>query len=137
MKKRWILIADGSRAKILEKYNNTLHNIELTYHSEEVSFEKDKGHHRPGIVTPSVVHAKHSFPPHEEWGIFERHEFAIKIATILNQNNDKFDELVLIAPPKVLGDLRKYLNKHSLDKLINEINKDYTHTPIKEIENIL
>lgn len=136
MKRKWILIADGSRAKIIEKYKNELSNIGLTHHISEIAHEKDKGHHKPGAITPSVVHAKHSFPPHEDWGGFERHEFATKMANIINQNSALFEELILIAPPKTLGDLRKHLNPLSLAKVVNEIDKDYTHTPIKEIEAI-
>ena len=136
MKRRWILIGDGSRAKILEKTNEGLRNIGLTHHSSEIPIHKDKGHHQPGAVSPSVVHAKHSFPPHEEWGFFEKHEFAKKMAHLINQNTDNFEELLLIAEPKILGEIRSYLDKQALEKIVNEVPKDYTHTPIKEIEEL-
>jgi len=136
MKRKWILIADGTRAKIIEKYQETLHNVDLTHHISELHLNKDKGHHKPGAVSPSIVHARHSFPPPEGWGVFEKHEFSRKMAEIINQNNNDFDELVLIAPPKILGDLRIHLNKQSLEKVVEEIHKDYTHAPIKEIESI-
>jgi protein required for attachment to host cells len=103
----------------------------------KTSTTKSKGHHTPGAITPSIVHAKHSFPPHEDWGIFEKHKFANKIANIINQNSSLFEELILIAPPKTLGDVRQHLTPASLAKIIKEIDKDYTHTPIKEIEEIL
>lgn len=134
MRKKWILIADGERAKIIEKSADGLKNIGLTYHSAES--DKDKGHHSPGRVTPSVAYAQHSFPPHEEFGSFEKHEFAKKMAGIINQNNDQFDELLLIAPPKVLGNLRGELNQASTKKIAGEIQKDHIHTPIAEIEDL-
>ncbi len=83
-----------------------------------------------------MAHAQHSFPPHEEFGSFEKHEFAKKMADIINHNNDQFDELLLIAPPKVLGDLRMDLNKTSIEKIAGEIHKDHIHTPIAEIEHL-
>lgn len=98
MRKKWILIADGAKAKIIEKSAEGLKNIGLTYHSAES--DRDKGHHSPGRVSPSVVHAQHSFPPHEEFGVFEKYEFAKKIADILNHNTNHFDELLLIAHQK-------------------------------------
>lgn len=137
MKRKWILIADGSRAKIIEKCKNELSNIGLTHHLSEISTEKDKGRHKPGAAKASALHSKNSFPTHEDWGIFEKNEFAAKMAEIINKNNEAFEELVLIAPPKTLGELRKQLNTISRLKLVEEIDKDYTHTPIKEIESIL
>lgn len=137
MKIKWILIGDGSRAKILEKSHRELKNIGLTHHISEVSSHKDKGHHQPGVVSPSVVHAKHSFPSHEEWGEFEKHEFAKVLGELLNKEADAFDELMLIAPGKITSEIRAHLNKKSLEKITEEIHKDYTHTPIKEIEEML
>ena len=134
MRKKWILIADGERAKIIEKSADGLKNIGLTHHSAES--DKDKGHHSPGRVSLSVVQAQHSFPPHEEFRVFEKHEFAKEMADIINHNNDHFDELLLIAPPKVLGDLRMDLNKKSTGKIVGEVHKDYTHSPIVEIEHL-
>jgi protein required for attachment to host cells len=134
MRKKWILIADGERAKIIEKSADGLKNIGLTHHSAESN--KDKGHHSPGRVTPSMAHAQHSFPPHDEWRMFEKHEFAKKMADIINHNNDHFDELLLIAPSKVLGDLRMGLNNRSIEKIVGEMHKDYIHSSISEIEHL-
>lgn len=134
MKKKWILIADGAQAKIIEKTIEGLKNIGITHHPDES--DKDTGHHSPGRVSPSVVHAQHSFPSHAGISVLEKHEFAKQIADIINHNNDQFDELLLISPPKVLGDLRVDLNKQSIEKVVGEIHKDHIHSPIAEIEHL-
>jgi protein required for attachment to host cells len=137
IKRRWIFIGDGSRAKIIEKSTHELRNVGLTHHSSELSIHKDKGHHKPGTFSPSIVHAKHSFPPHEEWGVFEKHEFAREMARFINEHVNGFEELLLIAPSKTLGDLRVFLHKQSLQKVVGEIAKDHTHTPIEKLKSIL
>ena len=58
------------------------------------------------------------------------------MAEIINQKNEDFDEILLIAPDKTLGEHRKHLNKKSLEKVTQEIHKDYTHTPISEISDL-
>ena len=40
---------------------------------------------------------------------------------------EQFDRLVVVAPPHVLGDLRKALHKKSDALLAGELHKDLTH----------
>jgi protein required for attachment to host cells len=44
-------------------------------------------------------------------------------------------EIILIAPPRVLGELRKQLSAKARTKVKGEIDKDLTRHPIPEIEN--
>jgi protein required for attachment to host cells len=46
-------------------------------------------------------------------------------------------EVVLIAPPRVLGELRKHLSVKAQAKVKGEIDKDLTRHPISEIEKAL
>ena len=46
-------------------------------------------------------------------------------------------EIVLIAPPRVLGELRKQLSAKAQTKVRVEIDKDLTRHPIAEIEKAL
>lgn len=138
-KKRWIFIADGSRGKVLEKYRGELHLVNLTCHAEEVAAPYDKGHHQPGSVRSSFGGlAQESLPPHGEFGHPKTaHAFIKDMCKMINNNHLKFDELLLVAPPKVIGDMRQFLSKESQHKIVREIHKDYTHTPMAEIEPLL
>ena len=60
-----------------------------------------------------------------------------KIAKIINEAYTKFTKLVVIAPPQVLGELRKKLNEHVLPKITLEIPKDLTKHPIEEIKGYI
>ena len=48
-----------------------------------------------------------------------------------------FDQLVIVAPPKTLGVLRKKLHKEAERKLLCEIPKEMTRRPIPDIEALL
>ena len=49
----------------------------------------------------------------------------------------KYDHLVLVAPPQVLGVVRNEMHKEVADKLVAEIDKTLTNHPLPEIEKIV
>ena len=51
-------------------------------------------------------------------------------------SND-FDSLVIIAPPKALGVLRKELHKEVERRIVLTVNKEMTDRPIPDIEELL
>jgi protein required for attachment to host cells len=48
-----------------------------------------------------------------------------------------FDHLVVVAPPKTLGEIRKKLHKEAERRLVCEIPKEMTGRPIPDIEALL
>lgn len=67
----------------------------------------------------------------ERWA----HAAAEKINTRALTND--FDALVIIAPPKTLGELRRKLHKEAAERVICEIPKQMTGHPIPDIEALL
>jgi protein required for attachment to host cells len=61
--------------------------------------------------------------------------FARTIADYLERadHEKKFDQIVLVAPPVTLGDLRAMLGKQVAKRVAGEIGKDLTESPIAEI----
>ena len=45
--------------------------------------------------------------------------------------------LIVVAPPKTLGELRKHYHKEVTSRLKGELDKDLTGHPIKDIEKAL
>ena len=45
-----------------------------------------------------------------------------------------YAQLVIAAPPMIMGDLRKAMHKEVSDKVVAEISKDLTNMPPLEIE---
>lgn len=65
-------------------------------------------------------------------------EFAEHIADFVNsQEADDSSRLVLVAPPRTLGVLRRHLRREVTDRLAAEIPKDLVKHPIPEIERLL
>lgn len=65
--------------------------------------------------------------------------FAAGIAAMLNQRVQagKIDDLLVIAAPRTLGELRKHYHKTLTAKLIGEISKDLTGHAIADIEKAI
>ena len=69
----------------------------------------------------------------------EKDRFAHDTAEMLRRLalGNKFDQLVVVAPPKTLGELRKHYHKEVEKRLAAEIPKDLTNMPVEEIEKTL
>ena len=48
-----------------------------------------------------------------------------------------YEKLIVVAPPKTLGELRKHYHKEVANRLVAEIPKDLTGHPVAEIEKII
>lgn len=69
----------------------------------------------------------------------EEDRFAAETAELLKKRalaND-FESLIIVAPPKTLGELRKHYHKEVSNRLKGEIDKDFTGHPIADIEKAL
>jgi protein required for attachment to host cells len=69
----------------------------------------------------------------------EEDRFAAEAAELLKQRalRNEFEALVVVAPPKTLGELRKHYHKEVEKRVLAEIPKDLTNLPVEEIERIL
>jgi protein required for attachment to host cells len=69
----------------------------------------------------------------------EEDRFAADTAALLKKRalaND-FEQLIIVAPPRTLGELRKHYHKEVSDRLTGELAKDLTGHPIPDIEKAL
>ncbi|AOH83214.1 hypothetical protein AWL63_03715 [Sphingomonas panacis] len=69
----------------------------------------------------------------------EEERFAAEIAEMLKRRAlaNAYDALVVVAPPKTLGELRKHYHKEVISRLHGELAKDLTGRPVPEIEKAL
>jgi protein required for attachment to host cells len=69
----------------------------------------------------------------------EEDRFAAETAELLKRRamNGDFEQLIVVAPPRTLGELRKHYHKEVSDRLAGELGKDLTNHPLDEIERIL
>lgn len=136
----WVLVADGEKALFLKnggdaQYPN-LHVVRKI--KEENPPTREQGTDRPGRYNDGpTVHR--SAVEETDWHRLAKERFADEIAEQLYRmaHGGAFDEIILVAPPPVLGEMRKKLHKEVEDKVAGELAKTLTNVPIAEIETIL
>ena len=69
----------------------------------------------------------------------EEDRFAAATAEELKQRalRKEFESLIIVAPPKTLGELRKHYHKEVEKRLAGEVDKDLTGHTVEAIEKIL
>jgi protein required for attachment to host cells len=65
--------------------------------------------------------------------------FAAETADMLNRRalGDEFESLIVVAPPRTLGELRRYYHGELQRRLSGELSKNLTNAPVNEIERLL
>lgn len=92
----------------------------------------------PGRSFQSVG-ARRSAYEEADFHQLEEDRFAAETAELLNRRalENDFESLIVIAPPRTLGELRKSYHKAVENRLAGEIGKDLTRHSIAEIEQAL
>src|SRR5258708_3224638 len=132
-----VLVADAHRARIFKKEGVKLSQQGTDIESEKIMRKFDKDSAKPGSVEPGGQADNtvlgHVYAPHTDLEEKENRAFYRKIANYLNQGVIDIEGLILIAPPDCLGELRKLLDDHILDKIEHEVAKDLTKAREEEI----
>ncbi|HEY9536726.1 MAG TPA: host attachment protein [Kiloniellaceae bacterium] len=125
----WIVIADGAQARILENHGPGKGLVPLPAGVMQKTSRpsRDIDTDRPGRgYNPMGQHHTMDSPSdsHRE----EKRRFADLLANHINAAalDRSYDRLILVAPPKTLGDLRQSLSKEAAAKLDGELPKDLT-----------
>lgn len=99
---------------------------------------RDQATDGPGTSFSSVGNGRSSYEE-TDFHQLEEDRFAAETADRLRKRAlaNNFEKLIIIAPPRTLGELRKHYHKEVSDRLIAELDKDLTGHPVKEIEAAL
>ncbi|TIO08559.1 host attachment family protein [Mesorhizobium sp.] len=136
----WIVVADGEKALFLENRGDTQYpDLQVVQEMEQANpATREQGSDRPGRYSdgPSI---HRSAVEDTDWHRLGKERFADEIAERLYKlaHRGAFKEMVLIAPPQVLGDIRRKLHKEVAEKITVEIPKTLTNHTIADIENLL
>ncbi|CFX50458.1 conserved protein of unknown function [Candidatus Filomicrobium marinum] len=137
----WILVADGARARIISRVVEGFGACADTTISEPYNFEEERSpgreltRERPTRVHDRFGPGRHAVEPKQDASRKMVTRFATEIADMLSASLKArgFDRLIVVAPPAMLGDLRKSLSNHVRAKVIAEIDKDMTKAGIPEV----
>jgi protein required for attachment to host cells len=99
---------------------------------------RDQGTDQPGRAF-AAGSSRRSSVEQTDWHRIAEENFADEVAERLYKlaHAGAFEKLVVIAPPRVLGNLRKSFHKEVADKVVGEIPKELTARPVYEIEKLL
>jgi protein required for attachment to host cells len=136
----WVLVADGEKALFLRNEGDGLHpNLSVIRElTEENPPTREQGADRPGRFHDGASPHR-SAVDDTDWHRIAKERFADEIADRLYKaaHRGDYDRIVLIAPPLVLGELRKKIHKEVGDRVVAEFAKTLTNHSVPDIEKSL
>ncbi|MBO6900398.1 MAG: host attachment protein [Rhizobiaceae bacterium] len=136
----WVLIADGEKALYLRNEGDAEYpNLQVVREVRESNPPtREQGTDRPGRLNDAAGDHR-SAVADTDWHRIAKERFADEIADRLYDlaHRGDFDKIVLVAPPLVLGEMRRKLHKEVSERIVAEIPKTLTGHPIVKMEKIL
>ncbi|WP_417599925.1 host attachment family protein [Pararhodobacter oceanensis] len=133
----WVLVADSEKALLLvnEGDRKAMHLQLMQKDEQDNPPSREQGANRPG-------RAQDGTGPHRsalddtDWHQLAKERFAADLADLLYKpaHQGKFEKLVIVAAPAVLGILRSAVHVTVEEKIIAEVPKNLTDQPLDEIE---
>jgi protein required for attachment to host cells len=136
----WIVVCDGRKALILENAGNAMSpNLRAKeMHEHDNAKTSEQGTDRPGRVHESSGTSRSSVEQ-TDWHAQAETEFLHRVAARLDEalSKEQARSLIVVAPPRALGELRSAYSQAVKEALRAEIAKDLVNMPIHEIEKLL
>jgi protein required for attachment to host cells len=135
-----VLVADGRKMLFLRnKGDETLVDLRVESHREQDNPPiRDQATDAPGRSISSVGSARSAMEP-TDFHQLQEDRFAAEATELLRKRalSNDFEALIVAAPPRTLGELRKHYHKVVEQRLIGEVSKELTGMPLPQIEKML
>jgi len=126
----WVLVADSSQADIYsrQKRLSQLESVQHLTEPEARSREQEFASDSPGRSFDSRGDGRHAMEPDHTGKDHLRETFVRRIASVLEsaRNANSFQNLVIVAAPALLGELRSQLSSTTQKLVVAEIDKHMT-----------
>jgi protein required for attachment to host cells len=131
----WVLVADGSRARVYESLGPGSELREVFNEDAASRRTHEIVSDRSGRHADSSGAGRHAMGSASDPQRHGEQEFARHVCAFLDRNADDgaFDRLVLTAAPATLGDIREMLHKTARDLVHAELDKDFVALPPRDI----
>lgn len=136
----WVVVCDGRKALVLENVGDAEYpDLRMRdVDKQENPTTSAAGTARPGRVHQSANSRRSAM---EETDLHQQAEEAFLVDLVHRLDSALLSKavrhLVMVAPPRALGALRKSYSDHIRSALIAEIDKDLTTMPVDQIEKHL
>lgn len=134
----WVLVADSEKALFLENIGDGDFPIFEVRRKDEHENppNREQGANRPGRFNdgPSV---QRSAVADTDWHALEKERFADELGEMLYQmaHTNRFERLIVIAGPKLLGALRDSYHSEVSQRIVAEIPKNVANEPTDRLED--
>lgn len=136
----WILVCDGAKAQILRNQGDAVkvHLVTVESFDQKLPSAHEMGADRPGRVHQSQGTGR-SANEETDWHEAGEHEFIGKTVARVDVlvREHKVASLVVVAPPRALGLLRKHLTPTLSAVITDQINKDLAQLSVHDIQQHL
>lgn len=133
------LVMDGDHAYVVDISEKGETPVLLHESFQHPPLTSEHGHDKPGrnYQSQSGNLTRHAYPKRHDWHDMQKDLFAKKAADFLNRPERLFDELIVIAPAKILGVLRTSFSKKVSSKIVKELSKDLVNLPMEKLWDYL
>ena len=136
----FVVVADGRKMLFLRNEGDAEYpNLQVERVREQDNpSTADQGTDQPGSAFSSTGAGRSSYEQ-TDFHQLEEDRFAAETADLLRKRalSNDFESLIIIAPPRMLGELRKHYHKEVSDRLTGELDKDLTGHTVPQIEEAL
>ncbi|MCP3733750.1 host attachment family protein [Sphingomonas sp. RP10(2022)] len=141
----FVLVADGRKALFFRNQGDAEYPNLKVEHAEEQDNPANRDQKTDAAGAASSTRGGGAFAAgggsmgETDFHQQEEDRFAAETADMLKRRalaND-FESLIIVAPPRTLGELRKHYHKEVSDRLTGELAKDLTGHPVPDIEQAL
>ena len=135
-----VLVTDGRKTLFFRNHGD-VNQIDLrteAHDEREDSKDSEMKTDAPGANQQSGGYGRSTYEE-TDFHQLEEDRWAKSAAEDVNKRalSNDFDALVIVAPPKTLGELRKALHKEASRRVVCEISKEMTGHPVKDIEALI
>lgn len=135
-----VLVADGRKSLFLRNEGDEDYlNLVVEDQRAQAGLEdRDLKSDAPGRAM-SQVGGRQSTMEEPDYHQIEEDRFAKETAALLSKRvqQSEFEQLIIVAPPRTLGELRHHYDKAVEAKIVAEIDKDLVNHPIDKVEGVL
>lgn len=135
-----VLVTDGRKMLLLRNQGDA---GQIGLCTEQHDCRKDRKDRdiksdAPGLTAQSAGYGRPAYDE-PDYHQLEEDRWAARTATIINERAlaNAFDGLVVIAPPRTMGVLRKQWHQEVEKRILTEIAKEMVDRPLSEIEALL
>ncbi|CUH63714.1 Protein required for attachment to host cells [Thalassovita gelatinovora] len=139
-KSLWIVVADGAKALFVQNVSDTIDPDLRVMRVDEIDIPNTAklGTEQPGRRDGPAGAGRSAIEP-TDWHRLAKEEFASTIAALLNKwaQAGGITDLVIVAPPQTLGELRAALSPKVTGVVRAEMAKDLTNHTLPDIAKLV